>query len=355
MRRRRICGHRGERDDQVSERMLRLEPATGADAKHALDPSWTSSSKTIVALGQPIPVPWTDTALPSQLPVVEEAPLAVHLDDVGEERLGDVLRAQGRLGERPSRSRPDSRAGGSARRKPMDSRLKDVWTSALEFQRCPRASSARHTTRSCASAPEDPVERVFLEDVARRSLERFVGLAEEPGAQALCHVGVNAVPSGHGCGTFAREVVRASPRMLIGESAAVWRLWERARARLPRPREDRPGQAGVRPPRPPGRQRDRVARSDIRRPRAPRAGVRGCMSWRSGSTRFVTVRRLQVAPAPRSRKGARGSGPRTGSSSSRPRRRRTPRRCSSSRCRSIPLHGGKGTVRVASPICVAGC
>ena len=56
------------------------------------------------------------------------------------------------------------------------------------------------------------------------------------------HVGVNAVPSGHGCGAFAREVARASPRMLIGESAAVSELWEGARARLPRPREDRPGQ-----------------------------------------------------------------------------------------------------------------
>ena len=40
------------------------------------------------------------------------------------------------------------------------------------------------------------MERVFLEDVARRGLGRFVGLADGGELQALCHVGVNAVPSG---------------------------------------------------------------------------------------------------------------------------------------------------------------
>lgn len=89
---------------------------------------------------------------------------------------------------------------------------------------------------------EDPIERVFLEDVARRGLGRFVALAEGEELVALCHVGANAVPSGRGCGGFAREVVRASPRMLIGESRAVSELWADARTRLPRPREDRPGQ-----------------------------------------------------------------------------------------------------------------
>ena len=88
----------------------------------------------------------------------------------------------------------------------------------------------------------DPIERVFLEDVARRSLGRFVALAEGRELVGLCHVGVNAVPSGRGCGAFAREVARASPRMLIGEQGAVDELWEQARAHLPEPREDRPGQ-----------------------------------------------------------------------------------------------------------------
>jgi uncharacterized protein len=93
--------------------------------------------------------------------------------------------------------------------------------------------------RFCA---RDPVERVFLEDVARRRLGRFVGAAEDGELRALCHLGVNVVPSGDGCGVFAREASRAAPRMLIGEARAVSDLWEAARSELPRPREDRPGQ-----------------------------------------------------------------------------------------------------------------
>jgi uncharacterized protein len=89
---------------------------------------------------------------------------------------------------------------------------------------------------------EDPVERVFLEDVARRGLGRFVAVPDGSELRALCHLGVNVVPSGHGCGAFAREVARSAPRMLIGESRAVSDLWEAASSRLPRPREDRPGQ-----------------------------------------------------------------------------------------------------------------
>ena len=88
----------------------------------------------------------------------------------------------------------------------------------------------------------DPVERVFLEDVARRGLGRFVGVEEAGDLVGLCHVGVNAVPSGDGCESFARDVARASPKMLIGEASAVTELWEAARPRLPHPREDRPGQ-----------------------------------------------------------------------------------------------------------------
>jgi ribosomal protein S18 acetylase RimI-like enzyme len=93
--------------------------------------------------------------------------------------------------------------------------------------------------RFCA---EDPVERVFLEDVARRGLGRFVGVTEDRELRAVCHPGVNVVPSGRGCDAFAREVARAAPRMLIGEAGAVSELWEAVRSRLPHPREDRPGQ-----------------------------------------------------------------------------------------------------------------
>jgi ribosomal protein S18 acetylase RimI-like enzyme len=89
---------------------------------------------------------------------------------------------------------------------------------------------------------QDPVERVFLEDVARRGLGRFVARADGRELLALCHMGVNVVPSGAGCGAFARDVARATPRMLIGEARAVSELWDEVRSRLPAPREDRPGQ-----------------------------------------------------------------------------------------------------------------
>ena len=89
---------------------------------------------------------------------------------------------------------------------------------------------------------EDPVERVFLEDVARRGLGRFNGIEEDGRLVALCHTGANVVPSGQGCGAFASMAVRARARMLIGEQRAVTDLWEAARKRLPAVREDRPGQ-----------------------------------------------------------------------------------------------------------------
>jgi GNAT superfamily N-acetyltransferase len=93
--------------------------------------------------------------------------------------------------------------------------------------------------RYCA---DDPVERVFLEDVARRGLGRFTGVEEEGRLVALCHTGANVVPSGRGCGVFADVAARARARMLIGEQGAVSDLWDTVRRKLPRPREDRPGQ-----------------------------------------------------------------------------------------------------------------
>ncbi len=78
------------------------------------------------------------------------------------------------------------------------------------------------TEQILAYCAEDPVERVFLEDVARRGNGRFAGLERPDGTlQALCHLGTNVVPSGVGCGAFAGLAERTSPRMLIGEQAAV--------------------------------------------------------------------------------------------------------------------------------------
>jgi uncharacterized protein len=97
----------------------------------------------------------------------------------------------------------------------------------------------RQTLAFCAEAP---VERVFLEDVARRGLGRFVALGESGVLTALCHVGVNVVPSGRGCEAFARAAASGRARMVIGEETAVTELWDAARRFMPAPREDRPGQ-----------------------------------------------------------------------------------------------------------------
>ena len=93
-----------------------------------------------------------------------------------------------------------------------------------------------------AYCAEDPVERVFLEDVARRGLGRFTALADDGRLIALCHMGTNLVPSGRGCAAFAAVAGGGRARLVIGEENAVTDFWDAARARLPTPREDRPGQ-----------------------------------------------------------------------------------------------------------------
>ena len=89
----------------------------------------------------------------------------------------------------------------------------------------------------------DPVERVFLEDVARRGLGRFHGVEGARGALvSLCHVGANLVPSGEDCAVYAAAAAGSGSRMIIGDERAVDELWAAARDRMPAPREDRPGQ-----------------------------------------------------------------------------------------------------------------
>jgi RimJ/RimL family protein N-acetyltransferase len=89
---------------------------------------------------------------------------------------------------------------------------------------------------------EDPVERVFLEDVARRRLGRFTAFGDNGRLTALCHVGANVVPSGAECGRFAAAAARGRARMIIGDERAVTELWAELETRMPRPRDDRPGQ-----------------------------------------------------------------------------------------------------------------
>ena len=89
---------------------------------------------------------------------------------------------------------------------------------------------------------EEPIERVFLEDVARRGYGRFAAVRENDRLCALCHLGANVVPSGRGTGAFAKLAAKAVPRMMIGDERAVTELWAAVGQRLPRPVEDRPGQ-----------------------------------------------------------------------------------------------------------------
>jgi RimJ/RimL family protein N-acetyltransferase len=88
----------------------------------------------------------------------------------------------------------------------------------------------------------DPVERVFLEDVARRGLGRFAAVRENGSLRALCHVGANLVPAGDGCEAFAEHALSGNARMVIGDERAVDELWDAIRDRMPEPRDDRPGQ-----------------------------------------------------------------------------------------------------------------
>ena len=101
---------------------------------------------------------------------------------------------------------------------------------------------------------EDPVERVFLEDVARRRLGRFSAFADNGRLTALCHVGANVVPSGADCGRFAKAASRGRARMIIGDERAVDELWHGLAGLMPAPRNDRPGQPvyAISEPPPPG-------------------------------------------------------------------------------------------------------
>jgi uncharacterized protein len=99
----------------------------------------------------------------------------------------------------------------------------------------------------------EPVERVFLDEAARRGFGRMLAMVENGRVSALCHFGANVVPSGPGSGAFAKETVGSRARMIIGDERAVTDLWEAARAHVPPPREDRPGQpvfAIIEPPEP---------------------------------------------------------------------------------------------------------
>lgn len=88
----------------------------------------------------------------------------------------------------------------------------------------------------------DPVERVFLEDIARRRLGQFAAIESGGRIEALCHVGANLVPAGERVGRLSHAVDGRAPRMMVGEEGPVSELWSELRDEFPRPLDDRPGQ-----------------------------------------------------------------------------------------------------------------
>ena len=187
----------------------------------------------------------------------------------------------------------------------------------------------------------DPIERVFLEDAARRGHSRFRAVQGERGLDALCYFGANVVPSGRGCGAFAADAASRMTRMIIGEEEAVGELWSAARSVMPRPREDRPGQPvyvldEAPPPGSSGLRAAQLEDLDILVP--------ACALTHEEELGVDPLRRDPIGfrrrTAAQIEEGARGSGRRARRSSSRPRRRpgrRAP--SSSSRCGSIRRRG----------------
>src|SRR5439155_2798720 len=92
---------------------------------------------------------------------------------------------------RPPRSPPALRGRESARRNPIAIIRRMLVEPTLE--------------QILAFCDVDPIERVFLEDVARRGFARFQAIEDDGRLAALCYFGANVVPSGQGCGAFADE------------------------------------------------------------------------------------------------------------------------------------------------------
>ncbi|MHB8059655.1 MAG: GNAT family N-acetyltransferase [Gaiellaceae bacterium] len=93
-----------------------------------------------------------------------------------------------------------------------------------------------------AFCAENPVERVFLEDLARRGLGRFLASTEDGSLEALCHIGMNIGPAGSGCGAFARRALASNARMIVGAESAVSELWDEISGHLRPPRRDSPSE-----------------------------------------------------------------------------------------------------------------
>ena len=124
------------------------------------------------------------------------------------------------------------------------------------------------TEQILAFCAEDPVERVFLEDVARRGHGRFAGARERRRAAFVRSAtsGRTSCPPGAAAAPSPGSPRASAPRMLIGEQGAVTELWEPRGASFGRPREDRLGQpvyVSTTPPEPGGTGLRAATRGDL--------------------------------------------------------------------------------------------
>ena len=299
-------------------------------------PSIASSSITIAADGQPMPLAWTDTGLPlERAGEAEHAALAVHL---ARRRRRTSRRctspAAGRRGGgRPRRSRRARHEGGSARAPYFHTDAEAVPGVRAAPGGGPRllrrgARRAR-LPRGRGAAWPGPVRGHGGESgldgaVPRRRERRSVGHGLR-GVRAGAQVGTR--PDDHRRGAGRRRAVGARRKESSVRRASTG--------------PDSPSTCST--------SRPRTATRSCARRRPPISTCSSRRAPRRTRTRSASIRSRTTPTAfaggraPRSAKAARGCGPRTARSSSRPRRppgRRTP--SSSSRSGSTRLARGQG-------------
>ena len=153
--------------------------------------------------------------------VAEQPALGVLLDGIVEVRLGDVLRPERVAGEQAGLgvlARLGSNVDRHGAHPNLVRLLRDVKGDRARARADPRV------LRPGPGRARLPRGR---RPARARALHRL--RASDGRLDALCHVGANVVPSGGGCGAFARPPPRRRARMIIGEEHAVDELWREAR------------------------------------------------------------------------------------------------------------------------------
>ena len=218
----RVGRHGRDRDDQVAERVVRLEPAARADADQPLAAELDQLLEDDRRAGAAHPRSLhRDRLALERAGVAEQAALA---RSAARRRRGRSRRctspgAGRRGGGRPRRSRRARRGCGSAWR--ADSTKDSAYGEEL-VEPAGRAGARVLLARARSSACSSRTSRAA--GSGGSSASRGGGGELD----ALCHVGANLVPSGEGCGAFADAARRSRSRMIIGEERAVGELWAAA-------------------------------------------------------------------------------------------------------------------------------